>query len=620
MLTEKMLPLKAVVIGLFMSFGLAHAADKAEKTEKAGKAAPPEVRKTVYGAVVGVNDKDVGTYKWLGIPFAKPPVGALRWKPPVEPVAWKKPHSAKKFGNACIQNGRIYGPGLNNRYDDTIAETLNKPVGSEDCLTLNIWRPATTETNLPVIMFVYGGSNISGYSADPAYDGANLAKRANAVVVTMNYRVGIMGFINVAQFKTGDDPLNDSGNFAILDILQSLKFVNKNIENFGGDKGNVTLMGQSAGAINVWAVVASKLSEGLIHKAVPMSGGISMASNLPKGKIPLLMPPAFYGFQGNALLQTLLIDDGKAKDTDSAKAYIETMSKVQIAEYLRSKDAKVILTTVLTKLAPKGMGISGPMPDGTVLPPDPISAFAEGKYKKIPILVSNTSEEGKLFAPFLALSPAFGGKPGFIIDDAARFRLMAKFDGDAPFRPRPNYALGMAGPPFDGVPYDELVKIMRLPDSKSSLIIDDIVNPVYLPANVPTTGWSARTKVLGDAFLAGSAANAMDSLIKQQPNVWYYEFKWAQEPAPWNEIYGAAHLFDIPFVFGNFGPSVFSKAMFNKANKQGREELSDAMMESVRAFARNGDPNNAALGVKWEPWPKKLIFDATLSAKRISVE
>ena len=125
-----------------------------------------------------------------------------------------------------MQYGRIYGPGANNRYDATIGTTLNQAVGSEDCLYLNIWRPADAiAATCPVIVFVHGGSNVSGYTADPVYDGAALAKTANAVVVTVNYRLGIFGFLNLAQLKTGTDAQEDSGNFALLDIIKALQFI-----------------------------------------------------------------------------------------------------------------------------------------------------------------------------------------------------------------------------------------------------------------------------------------------------------------------------------------------------------------------------------------------------------
>ena len=507
-----------------------------------------------------------------------PCVGALRWRAPVDPDAWSTALDATRFGNACLQNGRIYGPGQNNTYDASIGATLNTPVGSEDCLTLNVWRPQGDATGLPVIFFVYGGSNISGYTADPVYDGANLAKAANAVVVTVNYRVGPLGFFNMAQLKPGN-ATEDSGNFALLDIVQALKFVKANIGNFGGDAGNVTLMGQSAGAINAWALLTSPMAAGLFHRAAPLSGGISLASNLPTGTIPTLNPASSYATQSAALLARLLIADGLATDTASAQAYVAAHSASEIAAYMRGKDAKVILSTLLAA----GLTGSGPIPDGTVIPTDPISAIAAGNYNRMPVLASNTAEEGKLFAPFLTL---LGGPPGFKMNDAVRFTTMMNFNPDAP----------------------------------ATLTEGDILDAAYVPSNTPGTGWTAKANLLGSVFMAPSRDNALNTLKSRQGDVWYYQFNWAQEPAPWNTVYGAAHAFDLPFVFGNFGPSLFSNATNSTANKPGRLDLSARMMASIAAFAKTGDPNNASLGKTWQPWPSKLIFDATQAQAVISTQ
>lgn len=545
-----------------------------------GSDAPSMKRTTVYGPIVGTDDAALsGTYSWKGVPFAQPPVGDLRWKAPVEPAAWSAPLATDKFGSACIQNGRIYGPGSNNTYDSTIATTLNTPVGSEDCLTLNIWRPAGNARSLPVIVFVYGGSNISGYTADPVYDGAALAKAANAVVVTTNYRVGPLGFFNMPQLKSGTDAAEDSGNFALLDIIQALKFAKTNVAAFGGDPGNITLMGQSAGAINVWALLTSPLASGLFHKAVPLSGGISMASNLPAGSIPTLNPPTAYLGQANALAARLFIADGLAADMTAAQALLAGMSPAEVATYMRAKDAQVILTTLLAN----GLTGSGPIPDGTVVPTNPIDAIEAGTYNKVPVLAGMTAEEGKLFAPFLTL---FGGPPGFRITDAERFNLMASYDPDAP----PAVAIG------------------------------DIIDAAYLPADTPSTGWNARTGLITAGLFGASRDNVLNTLKTQQPKVWSYQFNWAQQPAPWDTIYGAAHAFDLPFVFGNFGPSLFSNTVNSAANEPGRLALSAAMMASIAAFAKNGDPNHAALGVTWQPWPGKLLFDATSTQAVITTQ
>lgn len=534
-------------------------------------------RNTQYGVVSGIdNSRTSGTWAWLGIPFAKPPLGGLRWRAPAEPDAWRGVRGAETFGPACIQNGRIYGPGANNTYDATIGSTLGTPVGSEDCLTLNIWRPATPEVNLPVLFFIHGGSGIAGYTGDPVYDGASLAKAANATVVTANYRLGPFGFFKLPQLEADATAAEASGNFALLDHIQALTFVSRNVANFGGNPGNVTVMGQSAGAINTWALLVSPLAAGLFHKAIALSGGLSLTSNLPQGSMPTLHPASASLAQARQLLGRLLINDGKASDLASAETYLATQSDAQVAEYLRSKDAGVILVTQLAN----GLTGAGPIPDGVVLPTDPIAAIAAGRYNRMPVLAGNTADEGTLFAPMLAL---LGGPPGFRMDDAERFATM-----------------------FDA-------------DRAANVALDAVIAPAYLPADAPSTGWQAKTAQLTQAIAVPNRDNILDTLKSRQPDVWHYQFDWAEEPAPWNVIYGAAHGFDLSFLFGNFGPSLFANAIYDSTNEPGRLALSAAMGQSVAAFVRHGDPNHAALGVAWPAWPAGLSFDASSTRAQIAV-
>lgn len=547
-------------------------------------------RQTRHGPVVGVDDSATnGTHAWKGVPFAAPPVGVLRWAAPVDPAPWKAPRLTQQFGNACVQYGRIYGPGANNQYDPTIATTLNQAVGSEDCLYLNIWRPADRRGNLPVIVFVHGGSNVSGYTADPVYDGAALAKAADAVVVSVNYRLGIFGFLNLPQLKTAADPLGASGNFALLDIVKALEFIQKDIPKFGGNPQNVTLMGQSAGAINVWALLTTPLTvqarPRLIHRAVPMSGGISLASNLPPGRLATLNPASTYLAQGNALLQQQLIVDGIATDVASAAAYIASQTPEQIAAYLRGKTPAQLLFTLLTRLAALGLAGSGPIPDGNVLPVDPIAAINAGDFLRVPVLASNTRDEGKLFPTLLALFPP-SFTSGRLVTDAQLFNIQFGYD----------------------------------PNAAPQITIGEWIPAVYLPVDKPG-GFNALTDLyFNQLFFVASRDNVLDALKSQQADVWYYRFDWDEEPAPFNDIYGAAHAFDLAFAFGNFGPSLFSNVANSTANESGRLKLSRAMMASLGAFARRGDPNApTALGVTWPQWPAKLLFDATPTDSAISV-
>ena len=563
-------------------------------------------RQTRHGAVVGVDDSAAsGTYFWKGIPFAQPPLGDLRWKAPVEPLRWRGARAATEFGNACVQYGRIYGPGANNRYDATIGTTLGTAVGSEDCLYLNIWTPAKRRGNdanrgderghgvdanggRPVIVFVHGGSNVSGYTADPVYDGAALARATNAVVVTVNYRLGIFGFLNLAQLKTGIDAQQDSGNFALLDIIQALRFVRHDIAKFGGNPSNITLMGQSAGAINVYALLTTPATvearPQLFHRAVPLSGGISLASNLPPGRLPTLNTAAVYAAQGTQLLYQQLIVDGIAADAAAAAAWVASHTPEQVAAYMRSKSPAALLATLLTKLAAMGLAGSGPIPDGTLLPTDPIAAIAAGRYLRVPVLAGNTRDEGKLFPTFLTL---LGGPSGRIPNDKQLFDIQYAYQ----------------------------------PDAAPQIAIEQWIPGFYLPVTTPGTGFNARTELLDFIFLQAAADNVLSTLKSQQNEVWYYRFDWDEEPAPFNDIYGAAHAFDLAFLFGNFGPSLFSNIANSSANEPGRLALSQAMMRSLAAFARHGDPNApAALGVHWPTYPAQLLFDASQAAAEISVQ
>ncbi|MEO7547730.1 MAG: carboxylesterase family protein [Ramlibacter sp.] len=547
----------------------------------------PLVARTHLGDVMGAESAASATYSWKGIPFAAPPTGALRWQAPQEPAAWTTARQATSFGNACSQYGRIYGPGANNRYDETIGTTLNAAVGSEDCLYLNVWRPRTRETDLPVIVFFHGGSNVSGYTADPMYDGAALARTANAIVVTPNFRVGIMGFLNLPQLKTGDADTN-SGNFTMLDHIKALDFVRRNAGAFGGNANNVTIVGQSAGAINVWALQTSPrmvaASPRLFHKVMPLSGGISMASNLPAGSIPTLSPASTYLQQGNALVQNLVIGDGLAADSASANTYIAGRSSAQIADYLRSKSPAQLYTTLLTKLALLGLSGSGPIPDGTIVASDPIAAINAGSYVKVPVLAGNARDEGKLFPSFLPLVGGTGNAR--LVTDAQLFANHFSYN----------------------------------PNAEAQTTVDQWITASYLPVNAPTTGFTARAETLNRFFFLNSRDNVLDALKAQQPDVYYYRFDWDRQPAPWNDIYGAVHVIDLPFLFGNFGPSLFGNVWFSAANQPGRLELSSAMMQSVSSFARTGNPNTAALGVTWNTWPRKLMFNATATAKAITAD
>ena len=364
-------------------------------------------RRTEFGVVVGTDDSAAnGTFNWKGIPFAKAPVGDLRWKAPVDPDAWTNDRDAKAFGNACVQTGRLYGPGQNNTYDATIgADARHQPSARRTAsISMSGSRPVPAAPR-PVIVFVHGGSNISGYTADPVYDGAMLAHTANVVVVTVNYRLGIFGFLDQTKLKTGASADDDSGNFAMLDIIKALSFVQRNIARFGGDPGRVTLMGESAGAANLYALLTSPLvvnaSPLLFHRLVRPAAGCRWPPSCRRAASRSFTRRRPTRRKATCCCSTCSSPTAPSPTRPRRWPTWPPQTDPQIAAYLRSKTPNELLTTVLTRLAPIGASGAEPIPEGTVLPVDPIAEILAGRYLHVPVLAGNTRDEAKLFPSLL---------------------------------------------------------------------------------------------------------------------------------------------------------------------------------------------------------------------------
>ena len=191
-----------------------------------------------------------------GIPFAKPPVGDLRWRPPAPLSSWTGTRSAETFADACYQAFS----------EDAFVWSRGEFERSEDCLYLNVWAPAEQTESLPVMVWFHGGAHTGGFAHVPLFDGTELARKG-VLVVTVNYRLGPWGFLAHPALRAESEH-DSSGNYGLLDKLASLRWVQNNIEAFGGDRSNVTIFGQSAGSMSVCALMASPLSNGLFHKAI----------------------------------------------------------------------------------------------------------------------------------------------------------------------------------------------------------------------------------------------------------------------------------------------------------------------------------------------------------------
>lgn len=523
-------------------------------------AGDPLVRQTLHGQVRGI-ETGWGTWAWLGIPYAKAPVGDLRWRAPRDPDAWSGVRSAGAFCSYCVQ----YGNYFSETGRDTLAEDVadGVPTGSEDCLYLNIWRPRTTEENLPVYVFIHGGANIVGRADLSVYDGAHFASRENVVFVTMNYRLGYFGWFWHPSLRTGDDPLDNSGNYGTLDIIKSLEWVRDNIAAFGGDPGNVTVTGQSAGGINVYSLLASPLARGLFHRAVVHSG-FNSCTTMARAEQ-----------KATATLVRLMKQDGYSADEIAART--RAGNEAWVRGYLRSKSAAEFYdpancgpVAVPMDGIPTVDAVMGVYIDGHVLPESPIESFRDGTYNRVPLVLGCTKEEMKFFLPMLFMDP---------LD---LWQALYDFDPDNPQADLGGY--------LDPWTYA-------------------LVAPLY-----------AVAPALGQALFQGYGTDTMASLARRyQEDVYVYKFMWDDEPEPFDYLVGAGHAMDLPFVFGNFVTDKSSLCSFawSDGNEAGRERLSEAMMDYLGRFARTGDPNIPGSGLPgWEPWstraggPKRMTFDA----------
>jgi para-nitrobenzyl esterase len=332
------------------------------------------VRQTSEGVVIGSINEATNTLSWKAIPYAQPPVGELRWRAPRNPAKRTAPLHVDKYCEICPQYID----------HDRNPATPQVVMGNEDCLYLNIWAPKTSAANLPVFVWIHGGGNSIQSPLPSSTDGAILAGKANMVVVTLNYRLGPMGFFNYPALRSGDEA-GDSGNFAILDLIQALTWIKTNIKAFGGNAGNVTIAGESAGGQNVFCLLSSPLAKGLFHRAISESGVIRQST------------PAQGAAHMNGIIVKLLVKDGKAADEKEAAVQLTTMSAKEIEGYLRSKKAQDFL-----EMYPEGkilgmIRFPTSFSDGKVLPKDFYGALESGNYNKVPAIIGTNKEEAKLF-------------------------------------------------------------------------------------------------------------------------------------------------------------------------------------------------------------------------------
>lgn len=307
------------------------------------------------GLLEGAPGSVSGVRVFKGIPYAAPPVGDLRWRPPQPPAKWDGVRRADKFSDSCMQN-------LARSHNPWTAEFMVQNQASEDCLCLNVWTAAkSTGERRPVFLWIHGGAFTEGSGEVAVYDGAELARKG-LVVVTINYRLGVLGFLTHPDL-TGESSRHASGNYGLLDAVAALEWVKANIAAFGGDPQRVTIAGQSAGASAVHALTASPLARGLFQRAIAeSSSGIGR------------------------------------RNRDLAEA---EKDGVKFAESKGANTIKELRAMAAMNLIGGGGTRFGPVVDGWFLPADVPAIFVQGKQNDVPMLTGMTADEG-------SASPAYG--------------------------------------------------------------------------------------------------------------------------------------------------------------------------------------------------------------------
>jgi para-nitrobenzyl esterase len=333
------------------AFAIAAVASVAPACQSSRGAAPAPIVAVESGDLRGAREGALAVYR--GIPFAAPPVGALRWRAPERPRPWTGVRSAASFAPRPVQNGQ------------SLPGAPQEPM-SEDCLYLNVWTPAVSDKErLPVMVWIYGGGFANGSASIPAYWGDALAKRG-AVVVTIAYRVGAFGYFAHPELTQQAAP-GEAANFGMLDQIAALEWVQRNISGFGGDPGRVTIWGQSAGSMSACLLMASPRARGLFHRAIGESGGVFFPF--------LAAPPA-------------LRDAWTLAGAERAGLQWSGRVGAHSIDELRQASADQIM---------QGGNPGGvhPIIDGHLLPDEPRKIFAAGQQAPVPVLIGSNADEAR---------------------------------------------------------------------------------------------------------------------------------------------------------------------------------------------------------------------------------
>ncbi|MDG1164324.1 MAG: carboxylesterase family protein, partial [Porticoccaceae bacterium] len=469
------------------------------------------------------------------------PVGALRWRGPQPQENWQDQLPALTTTQPCIQPWTFLSAVPGNAGD---------VVGEEDCLYLNIWAPrllsATkdgAERRLPVMLWIHGGGNIVGSSR--FYTGQNIAANQQVIYVSLNYRLGALGWFTHNALRSTATSLEDaSGNYGLLDIIAALQWIQTNIAVFGGDPANVTVFGESAGGRNVFGLLASPLAKGLFHKAISQSGStrtetVASAENFADA------PQPGWPNSSNELLAQLLINKDAASDRSEAKADLSTMTDETIAAILYQQTPDMLINAHMQLMKDPEMPQTPQLlRDGHVLPSQPMAELfsrTDG-YNAVPMITGANRDEDK---SFMASDPEFvdvrlGLLPSIL--DTERYERYADYYAER------WHLFGVR----------EMARLMR-------------------------------------------AANP-------EIGIYGYRFDWDESPSSWLAdlpiLVGAGHGVEISFMFNDFAGGLRLPFLYGEDSKPGREALSTAMMNYWGRFAHTGNPGKGLFQQQpeWTAW------------------
>ena len=440
-----------------------------------------------------------------GIPFAMPPVGALRWREPQPVASWPGVREATSPSHPCTQNvagtDNFIEP-LAATYD--VAYTLQTLDPSEDCLYLNLWTPQLQPgANLPVMVWLHGGSNRVGSGAEPGYDGAILASHG-VIVVTVNYRLGVMGFFSHPEL-TVESPHRSSGNYGLLDQIAALKWVQQNIVAFGGDPANLTLFGESAGSIDATTLMASPLTRNLFRRVIAESGpafGLGPARTV-------------------AQMQPLGLAVGKEAAGGKPGSQLQALRSLPAARIADIEDR--LIASQFKDYDPNASIV-----DGWVLPQSPARAFASAKIEPVDLLAGLNARE---FAAFR-------------VDAAAEAKKSAQ----------------PAAKPGTSEMLSQFATLARPLYGKWT----DMTVATYA-ARILVHGSPAIDQATGDILVACpvGAEAALTTSAGQRAFVYRFE---RSVPGKGDSELGSFHSLELPYVFGTFQARTFSWLPFTSTD------------------------------------------------------